>query len=353
MRRYTALIAALILALCACGTCVAEDAGGLQVISCPEQGFSTLTAPSCNWSYEELGVYIDVGEGDDAPWVMIARADAPGSAFDHDNYFNNVFTPQMRDNLGDSLTSVGSVQTYSVAGVEMKGVLYTYTIEGVNRVCFCAVDLREDGFVRYETRYNEADRDDAETVLAAAVYYFQPDPDYYAADGASGQTEPEPEPEDKIDTAGLRILSCPDLGFATCCDPAYDCVFDAHDGVYIYTGDGEGIPYVLLYRTGDIIAEPAEYITEQWTPHMQEQYGSDLLSYSEYTCSTGGKDLPAGMYAYRLQGYTINMLRAYEVTPEGTVVYTAKYIEGKGDATLAALDMAARYMAQDANAYAE
>lgn len=183
MRKFTALLIALVLALCACGAGLAEDAAtGLQIVSCPEHGFSTLTAKSCDCYFNEVGMNIDI-DSDGDPWLLIVRTDDPGSAFDVDGYFENVMTPQteeMIEILEGELISYSGVQTYTVAGIEMRGGKYTYRDdEGATRGEFILFDLRDDGWVNYELYYDEQDKEDAEAVLIAAAYYYQPDPDYY------------------------------------------------------------------------------------------------------------------------------------------------------------------------------
>ncbi len=57
----------------------------------------------------------------------------------------------------------------------------------------------------------------------------------------------------------------------------------------------------------------------------------------------GGKTLPAGLYTYRVQEYLVDLVRIYDVTGEGTAIFSAKFLQGEGEATLAALDAAVRY----------
>ena len=89
--------------------------------------------------------------------------------------------------------------------------------------------------------------------------------------------------------------------------------------------------------------EPADYLREQYTPHMQEKYRDDLLAAHEYEYyEIGGRQLPVGIYTYNLQGHTIKLIRVMDSTGWRTVIYTAKYEDGNGQATLDALDMAVR-----------
>jgi len=152
-----------------------------------------------------------------------------------------------------------------------------------------------------------------------------------------------PVPTDVVDDSNLVDAACPELGFSTKMDSACTTRYEEGSGLYIYTETDGSIPYVLIWQSGDLIAEPLEYIKEQYTPHMQQQYGDDLVSFVEYEYyEIGGKQLPAGLYTYRLQGHMVDALRIYDSTGDQTVVYTAKYLNGEGDATLAALDTAIR-----------
>lgn len=154
----------------------------------------------------------------------------------------------------------------------------------------------------------------------------------------------EPEPVDD----GLELIACPELGFSTKADPAYAWDYKDGTGISIYTESEGKIPYVIVWRSEDLYLEPYELICEQYTPHMRQSYGDDLVSAEEVEhYEIGGKDLPAGLYTYRLQGHLVDMVRIYDSTGSTTVAFTAKYLQGESDATLAALDAAVRNYKED------
>ena len=139
----------------------------------------------------------------------------------------------------------------------------------------------------------------------------------------------------------MKIISCPEQEFSTLCKPGYLWKFSERDGITIYTEHENSIPYVLVYRSEDWIMDAEDLIGEQYTPYMQKKYGDDLVSVTEFDEYTlGGRPVSAALYTYKLQGYLIDMIRAYENVNGHTVTYTAKYIQGQGEATLAALDAA-------------
>ena len=139
----------------------------------------------------------------------------------------------------------------------------------------------------------------------------------------------------------MKIISCPEQEFSTLCKPGYLWKFSERDGITIYTEHENSIPYVLIYRSEDWIMDAEDLIGEQYTPYMQKKYGDDLVSVTEFDEYTlGGRPVSAALYTYKLQGYLIDMIRAYENVNGHTVTYTAKYIQGQGETTLAALDAA-------------
>lgn len=181
--------------------------------------------------------------------------------------------------------------------------------------------------------YNEKDIRAEYDEMSSQIDFVVENASFYAAD-ASAQD--------------LQDIKCPQQGFSTKADKSYKWDYEADTGISIYTENKGSIPYVIVYQSEDLIAEAFEYINEQYTPYMKQKYGSDLVSYeSKADYEIGGKKLPAGLYTYKLQGYTINMIRIYDSTGKQTVAYTAKFIQGKGDATLKALDTAVRYFKAD------
>lgn len=155
--------------------------------------------------------------------------------------------------------------------------------------------------------------------------------------------------DDAGPAAGLVQIACPEQGFTTMADPNYAWDYQAGTGISIYTQHEGSIPYVIVYRSEDLLGEPYEYIQEQFTPHMQQKYGDALASFEEVSSyETGGKQLPAGLYSYYVGDTLVDMIRLMDSTGSRTVSYTAKYIHGDADATLAALDAAVRnFRAED------
>ena len=145
----------------------------------------------------------------------------------------------------------------------------------------------------------------------------------------------------------LQTVSCPEMGFSLKCLPEYVTTYDDSEGVTIYTENEGYIPYVMVYSSGDVL-DPVEYIEEMFTPHIIEQYGSDLISYDEYDhYAIGGKQVAAGIYSYFLQGYIIDLVRIYDVIDGRGVSFTAKYIQDERETTLNALDLAVSSFVSD------
>lgn len=152
---------------------------------------------------------------------------------------------------------------------------------------------------------------------------------------------------------GTQVISCPEMEFSLLCEEDYSWNYTDRDGITIFTENDGFIPYVIVYRLEDWLVDVADFMHEQYTPHILNQYGDDLVSFAEYEHYTvGGRDMPAALYSYRLQGYVIDMLRAFDTRDGHTVYFTAKYIQGKGEETLKALDLAVESYQPDPDYYA-
>jgi len=180
MRR--ALIWLIALTFVLCGAAMAEERMA-RVISCPEQGFSTL----CLVEYEtdftpDGGVTIELGPEDGDPWVSVFKTDAPGADFDAEYYLKNIYTATLAS-ISDETPGDAAYGTYPLGGKEMPGILAMITVDGEARFRFCCYDLEDDYFVRYEASCPAEDAALEETLHAVgdAVRGFQPDPEFYAS----------------------------------------------------------------------------------------------------------------------------------------------------------------------------
>ena len=155
------------------------------------------------------------------------------------------------------------------------------------------------------------------------------------------------------DLSNMQIISCPEMEFSTLCPSGCKWTYTERDGITIYTEEEGRIPYVIIYRGEDLIVDSENLIHEQYTDHMKQKYGDDLVAWTEFDAfPIGGKELSAGLYTYKLQGYLIDLVRAYENVGGHTVAYTAKYIDGRGEATRKVLDIAVQNYRPEADYYA-
>ena len=191
---------------------------------------------------------------------------------------------------------------------------------------------------RADGGYGDALLDEAKQVAALAGYT----PSLTA--GGAVQVPVDTEPDDD-----LAQIACPEQGFTTMAKSAYAWDYQAGTGISIYTQHAGSIPYVIVFRSEDLLGEPYEYIQEQYTPHMRNKYGEALAGVEEIErYEIGGKQLPAGLYSYYVGDTLVDMLRLMDSTGSRTVSYTAKFIHGEGEATMAALDAAIRgFRAED------
>ncbi len=152
----------------------------------------------------------------------------------------------------------------------------------------------------------------------------------------------------------LKEVSCGEQGFSTKIPAGLSAAWKAGEGLHISVGAPGSVPFVLVWKGQQTNLDPAGYF-KKYTAHIKEKYGAGLRAFSIMeSYEVGGKKLPAAQYIYDVKGGRLCLLRLLETREDHTVTYTAKYLNGHGDATLAALDAAVRnYLPDNAKAVPE
>ena len=139
--------------------------------------------------------------------------------------------------------------------------------------------------------------------------------------------------------------ACAEEGFTVRIPAGTSAVYEANNGLVVYTETEGYIPYVIVHRrTADMkFSDPVNFLNNVYREHLEDKYGDDMLGMNPAKdWEAGGKTLKGARYMYKVQDTTICMVRLIEVRDDGDVEYTAKYIDRQGDATMAALDEIAR-----------
>ena len=122
---------------------------------------------------------------------------------------------------------------------------------------------------------------------------------------------------------------------------------DQQKGLVIYTDVAGYIPYVTVSRRpmDRKFSNPVNYLNNVYREYMENTYADRYLGMigTAKTREIGGRQLISAEYRFSVSGYTVVQLQLMDVRDAGDVEYTVKYIDGKGDATLAALNEAVRY----------
>ena len=312
----------------------------LELLACPAQAFSTRTEPGTPWKYDpQTGLTIYAQNEGYIPNVNVFRSE--DLYVDTVELIEEMVTPNIQQLYGEDLLSAELYERYPIAGRDMAIGLYRYRLQDQIIEMVRAYENRDGHTVMYVAKYILGEGEKTLALLETAARYYQS-----GTTAAASQTvSPAPGiPE------GLQRVAYPEQEFSILMDPSYTWTKDVRNGITIYTQHEGSIPFVTVFRSEDWLVDAADYIHEQYTPHMQSQYGENLISHEEFREYTlGGRIMPAAIYSYNLQGYTIEMIRAYDTQAGHTVIFTAKYVQGQGDATLKALDTAARYYQPDAS----
>lgn len=137
-------------------------------------------------------------------------------------------------------------------------------------------------------------------------------------------------------------ITCSEQDFTVECNSNYKTIFDEENGLTIYTGVPDSIPYVLIYRNIGIAnnIDTDQYFKEK-KEEMSQKYGDDLIEAGNPgKYNIGGKTLPGCTFVYMVDQYKVEMLRCVLIDGNDFVEITAKNIIGEGDSTVDALNLA-------------
>ncbi|MBQ7455832.1 MAG: hypothetical protein IJS53_05250 [Clostridia bacterium] len=338
MKRVLCL--ALILALlCAClPAALADD---LETVYCAEQDFTTKIPAGMSTQFEEgQGLRVWVETPGYIPHLLIWRRALEKKFNDPVNYLNNVYREYMEDLYGDNMIGTVPCKTAQMGGKTVYVVQYYYMVQDTRLCMTRVVEVRDGGDVEYAAKFIDGEGDAALAALETAVANYT---EGKAESKSDGQAVP----------AGMTAVVCQEQNFSSCCGVDFGTKWEEGNGLYVYTSDFAGIPYVLIYKSEGELEDPAAYVREKYTPHMKEKYGEDLFQAMEFDeVLIGGRVMAAGAYGYNGEYGPIFMIRAFESRDGYTVTYTAKYdTEENGQITVEALDALAANFQPDAGYY--
>lgn len=344
------LTMALVLPLAACG-----DDDDLSRVLCTEQGFETRAVYFYPHEFvEDQGLTIYMGAKGNIPYVSIWLDEEPMD--DPLEYITEELTPSMREKYGDNLHGT-MLSEDRIGGKKLPVATYTFSENG-QMVDLVRIYVTEDDYtVVYTAKHLNGEGDVAMEALGNAIRYFEKNPGLKILSDSPGNRQDTTDHTDKAADDNLSVISCPELGFTTKADASYPWEYKEGIGVKIYTGIEGYVPYLEVWQAEKLFPDAYEFIREYWTPKMQEQYGDDLESSTEYrSYEIGGKQLPAGLYVFRLEGRLLEELIIRDSTGNRTAEFVAIYhpsrdcLDGEESEeadTMAALDKAIRNFKSD------
>lgn len=141
---------------------------------------------------------------------------------------------------------------------------------------------------------------------------------------------------------GLKNCVCAEDKYVTKIPVVATAVYSQEDGLTVYTENEGYIPYVIIHRRPlDMkFKNPENYLNNVYREYMENKYTDQYLGMIGIAKNReiGGKQLLTAEYRFRIGDATIVQLTMLEIREAGDVEYIAKYVDGKGQATLAALD---------------
>ena len=120
---------------------------------------------------------------------------------------------------------------------------------------------------------------------------------------------------------------------------------EENGGLVVYTEHDGYIPNLTVHRRGgeDKFKNPTNYLNNVYREYLENKYGENSRGMNPAsTWELGGKQLLGARYMYRIGEYDVVQQVFIEIRDAGDVEYIVKYIDGQGDAILAAAEEAVR-----------
>ncbi len=152
----------------------------------------------------------------------------------------------------------------------------------------------------------------------------------------------------------LTTFHCAEQSFRVRIPSSLHAGWDEGNGLQISVETPGYIPYILVYRRDANLKDPVNYLNNVFREYMENKYGNDMIGTSPCkTYEIGGKTLYGAQYFYSVQNTRLCLFRLVEVRDDGDVEYTAKYVDGKEEATLAVLETVAASYTPDSSVTGE
>ncbi len=179
MRKTLALLLSLLLLLSVGVPVFAESTNArMQVIRCPEQGFSVLCDEASVWTYSERdGITVYTEREGGIPYVLIYRAEE--RIPDVPAYLQQLYTPRIQQKYGENLLSFAEFDSYEIAGRTLPAALYTYRLQDTVIEMLRLFDEQDGHTVVYTAKYVQGHDADTEAALELALKSFRTGADAY------------------------------------------------------------------------------------------------------------------------------------------------------------------------------
>lgn len=146
---------------------------------------------------------------------------------------------------------------------------------------------------------------------------------------------------------GLTPVHCEEQGFSTMIPAGLSAEWQEGSGLRVSVGTPGYVPYIFVYRRPDRLNSPVNYLNNVYREYMENKYNNNVGTNPCKEVEIGGKTLYMAQYHYTASGNQLCVALLIEPREDGDVQYLAKFVEGKSEATFAALEPVVRCFLPD------